>query len=68
MSAHCMGWPRGWSDAVPPGNIDRDIPVQRTIGSQLYLNELDQALEEIRERTGIEKFDLIGLDTCMMGH
>jgi hypothetical protein len=68
MSDHGMGWPGGWSDAVPPGNVNRDIPIQRIIGSQLYLNELDWALGEIRERTGIKNFDLIGLDACLMGH
>ena len=68
LSDHGMGWPGGWSDSVPTSSIDRNIPLQAVIGSQLYLNELDQALEEIRDQTGIEYFDLIGMDACLMGH
>jgi hypothetical protein len=30
--------------------------------------ELDQALEEIRAETGLKKFELIGMDACLMGH
>jgi hypothetical protein len=30
--------------------------------------ELDEALEDIRAQTGLEKFELIGLDACLMGH
>ena len=30
--------------------------------------ELDQALGEIRATTGIDKFELIGLDACLMSH
>lgn len=68
LSDHGMGWPGGWSDSVPAGSIDSNIPLQKVIGPQLYLNELDQALQEIRDRTGIEYFDLIGMDACLMGH
>jgi hypothetical protein len=68
LSDHGMGWPGGWSDSVPAGSIDASIPLQKIIGPQLYLNELDQALEEIRALTGIEYFDLIGMDACLMGH
>ena len=38
------------------------------LGNHLYLNELDDALEEIRSRTGIDRFELIGMDACLMGH
>ena len=30
--------------------------------------ELDEALGEIRARSGIERFELIGMDACLMGH
>ncbi len=42
-------------------------PWLRALGNQLYLNELDAALQTIRERTGMDKFELIGLDACLMG-
>jgi hypothetical protein len=32
------------------------------------LHELDAALEEIRFRARLDKFELIGLDACLMGH
>lgn len=56
MSDHGSGWPGGWYDDDP-------IP-----GDRLWLVELDEALEEIRVRTGIERFELIGFDACLMGH
>ena len=30
--------------------------------------EIDQALADIRAQTGIEAFELIGMDACLMGH
>jgi hypothetical protein len=30
--------------------------------------ELDQHSEQVRTRTGLEKFELIGMDACLMGH
>ncbi|MCA9968812.1 MAG: hypothetical protein KC425_01290, partial [Anaerolineales bacterium] len=38
------------------------------LGQALYLDELDDALETIRGRTGIDQFALIGMDACLMGH
>ena len=55
MSDHGAGWIGGWFD---------DDPTQ---GSMLVLDDISSALEEIRERTGIGKFELIGLDACNMG-
>ena len=68
MSDHGMGWPGGWTDKDPPLRGDRSIPLASTLGGQLYLHDLDDALEEIRRRTGIEQFELIGMDACLMGH
>jgi hypothetical protein len=68
MSDHGMGWPGGWSDPAPGGQGDRSIPLSAALGDELYLMELDEALEEIRDQTGIEQFELIGLDACLMGH
>ncbi len=68
MSDHGMGWPGGWSDPAPGGRGDPDIPLSAALGDELYLMEIDEALGEIRTRTGIDKFELIGMDACLMGH
>jgi len=68
LSDHGMGWPGGWSDPAPGGSGDRSIPLSSKLGDQLYLMELDEALEEIRARSGLEQFELIGMDACLMGH
>jgi hypothetical protein len=67
MSDHGMGWPGGWSDPSPG---DRDIGsaplIQQLREDSIYLNEMDDALAQIQRNTGIEKFDLIGMDACLM--
>lgn len=68
LSDHGMGWPGGWSDSSPARNKDTSIPLVRTAGNQLYLMELDQALGKIRQQTGVDAFELIGMDACLMGH
>ena len=68
MSDHGLGWPGGWSDPDPPGPVDRSIPLSSVLGDELYLMEIDDALAEIRSKTGLEKFELIGMDACLMGH
>jgi hypothetical protein len=67
LSDHGMGWPGGWTDPDPGGRGDHDIALAQ-MGDQLFLMELDAALEDIRAQTGIDKFELIGLDACLMGH
>jgi hypothetical protein len=68
LSDHGMGWPGGWSDPAPGGKGDPSIPLSSALGDQLYLMEIDAALEEIRAQTGLEQFELIGMDACLMGH
>jgi len=68
LSDHGMGWPGGWSDPDPGGRADPSIALSSALGDQLYLMELDEALDEIRGRTGLAQFELIGLDACLMGH
>lgn len=68
LSDHGMGWPGGWSDPTASARSDRRIPLTSALGDVLYLNELDDALAEIRSQTGIEKFELVGMDACLMGH
>ena len=67
LSDHGMGWPGGWSDATAAGRSGQ-IPLQTVLGDNIYLNELDQALEQIRAQSGIDQFELIGMDACLMGH
>jgi len=67
LSDHGMGWPGGWSDPAPGGRADSSIPLSSAIGDELFLMELDEALGEIRDQTGIEQFEMIGLDACLMG-
>jgi hypothetical protein len=68
LSDHGMGWPGGWSDSAPGGAGDSSIPLASRLGDQLYMMELDEALAEIRAQTGLDKFELIGMDACLMGH
>lgn len=68
MSDHGMGWPGGWSDPTASGADVPNIPLASRLGDELYLMEIDEALGEIRSRTGIEQFELIGMDACLMGH
>ncbi len=68
MSDHGMGWPGGWSDPTARGGGDRSLPLSAAVGDILYLMELDQALEQIRDQTGLDKFELIGMDACLMSH
>ena len=68
MSDHGIGWPGGWSDPSPGGRADPNLPISAVLGDQLYLFELDEALAEIRRQTGLEQFELIGLDACLMAH
>ena len=69
LSDHGMGWPGGWSDgdSAGRGNRNRNIPLAQALESNLYLMDLDTALGEIRSRTGLDKFELIGMDACLMG-
>jgi hypothetical protein len=68
LSDHGMGWPGGWSDPAPGGSADRSTPLSSKLGDELYLMELDDALQTIRDQTGLDKFELVGLDACLMGH
>ncbi len=68
LSDHGMGWPGGWSDPDPGGAAPRNIPLARALGDELYLMELDDALAKIQQTTGMAKFELIGMDACLMAH
>ncbi len=71
LSDHGMGWPGGWSDGDPgPGGAqaDRSIPLSQATGDELFLMEIDKALTDIRSQAGLDKFEMIGMDACLMGH
>lgn len=68
LSDHGMGWPGGWSDADSKRRGEAGIPLASRLGDELYLHEIDAALGEIRRQTGIDKFELVGMDACLMGH
>jgi hypothetical protein len=66
LSDHGMGWPGGWSDPDPAGNNEGRIPLASRLGNHLFLHELDETLSEIQSKTGVQQFELIGLDACLM--
>ncbi|MFL7840261.1 MAG: clostripain-related cysteine peptidase [Candidatus Promineifilaceae bacterium] len=68
LSDHGMGWPGGWTDADPGGQGPDRVALAQATGDQLFLMELDEALTEVRQRTGIDKLELVGMDACLMGH
>ena len=66
MSDHGMGWPGGWTDASSPKRPAGNFPLASAAGNQIYLMDLDTALGDIRSRTGLDKFEMIGIDACLM--
>lgn len=68
LSDHGMGWPGGWSDPTASGRGGATLPLASVLGDVLYLNEIDQALGAIRSQTGLDAFELVGMDACLMGH
>lgn len=68
LSDHGMGWPGGWSDPDPRGSAPSGVPLARVLGDELYLMELDDALADIQQTTGLDKFEIIGMDACLMAH
>jgi hypothetical protein len=55
MSDHGGGWTGGFSDMSAVSYSDLSIP------------EIVSSLERIRQNTGIDKFELLGFDACLMG-
>jgi clostripain len=68
MSDHGAGWPGGWNDPAPGGLGPDQVVVAQLFGVDgLWLMEMDGALEQARQQTGLDKFDLVGFDACLMG-
>jgi len=55
MSDHGGGWTGGFSDMSAASYSDLSIP------------EIVSSIEQIRQNTGIDKFEMIGFDACLMG-
>ncbi|HEX6035445.1 MAG TPA: clostripain-related cysteine peptidase [Anaerolineales bacterium] len=55
MSDHGGGWTGGFSDMSAASYSDLSIP------------EIVSSIEQIRQNTGIDRFELIGFDACLMG-
>ena len=55
MSDHGGGWTGGFSDMSASSYSDLSIP------------EIVSSVEQIRQNTGIDKFEMIGFDACLMG-
>jgi hypothetical protein len=53
LSDHGGGWTGGFGDA--------------TSSSKLSIPEIADALDQIRQNTGLDKFELFGFDACLMG-
>ena len=66
LSDHGMGWPGGWSDPSPGGKDANSAPLAKKLGEHLFLSEIDHALGDIRQQTGLAKFDIVGFDACLM--
>ncbi len=54
LSDHGAGWVGGWNDDAPKE------------GSSLTVNEIDQALATILQKTKVRQLDLLGFDACLM--
>lgn len=66
LSDHGMGWPGGWSDPDPGGPGADDHVLTEFFGDSLWLMELDRTLEQARTDLGLDYFDVIGFDACLM--
>ncbi len=67
LSDHGSGWPGGFSDPAPGGQGKDKVALAEEMDDNLWLMELDRALEQARAKTGLGKLELIGFDACLMG-
>ncbi len=69
MSDHGMGWPGGFSDPDPAvQDPSRTAMASAIEGDHLFLMELEKSLEKVVQQGKIDKFELVGMDACLMGH
>lgn len=66
MSDHGSGWPGGWTDPDPGGDGVDDIFLASGFGDSLWLMEIGRTLDQARNHLGLDYFDVIGFDACLM--
>ena len=66
LSDHGMGWPGGWTDPAPASVSSEQAPLSKLVGNAMYMDQVDNALGQIRQQTGIDKFEIVGMDACLM--
>jgi hypothetical protein len=67
LSDHGIGWPGGFGDPDPDVLGAHDIFLRDAFGhDNLWLMEIDDTLAQAIEATGIEQFDIVGFDACLM--
>ncbi len=67
LSDHGSGWPGGFGDPDPDVLGAHDIYLRQGFGQDnLWLMEIDDTLEQARAATGIDQFDIVGFDACLM--
>lgn len=66
LSDHGAGWPGGFSDPDPGGSGADAIVLADAFGDNLWLMELDRVLDQVRANLGLDYFDVIGFDACLM--
>jgi hypothetical protein len=66
MSDHGSGWPGGYSDPDPGGRGDHDLFLADYMDDNLWLLEIDAALQTARSQAGLDKLELLGFDACLM--
>jgi hypothetical protein len=69
LSDHGMGWPGGLIDPQPSALRKVNTAFAQGINeNMMYTNDIDQALGQIQQQTGLDRFELIGMDACLMSH
>ncbi len=68
LSDHGMGWPGGWSDGDSGGGGRSNIPIVSQLPDNMFLMEIDSALQAIQQQNGGQKLELVGMDACLMSH
>jgi hypothetical protein len=68
LSDHGAGWPGGFGDPNPGVEGPDKVAVLDITGGYdgLFLMEIDAALAQARAAAGIDKFEMIGFDACLM--
>ena len=66
LSDHGAGWPGGLGDPDPGGPGADNIALVDGFGDNLWLMELDRTLDQAQSDLGLDYFDVIGFDACLM--